>query len=179
MNAIPYPVVAADLGANDDGTIYTNTGAIITVRSLFCEAIDLLRIQDPKQYERIVRDLKPTAGQWTDPKDILTRKTNLRTGGRPFNFVWQALNSNMSCNLEDEHYLVNEVQSQGGRQINMVLHNRTMPESMLVGIQDRPAKDIVNLETYFAAVRGAIIKDAANLNGAVHITLEIPAPKGK
>lgn len=179
MNAIPYPIVARDLGANDDGSVFTNTGAIIHVRSLFFEAIDLLRIQDPKQYDRIIADLKPKAGKWTDPKDVQLRKTDLRCGGRRFNFVWGALNKNMTCNLEDERYLLHEIQSAEIRQVNLVLNNRTMPESMLVGLQGHSIKEIVDLETYFAMIRGAVIKDAANLSNSVHIALEIPVPKGK
>lgn len=179
MATHPYPIVARDLGANEDGTIFTNTGAIIHIRSLFCEALDLLRIQDEPKYKRMIDDLKARATSWTDPKDIYMRKADVKAGGHEFHFGWQGLSKNLSCNLEDTDYLLSEMQSKDYREINIVLHSRQMPESMLASMIGQSIKTILNIETYFAMIRGAVIKDAANLNNSVHFTLDVPVPKGK
>jgi hypothetical protein len=176
METVAFPVVAKDLRATSDGKIFTNTGAVIKLRSLFCEAIDLLRVQNPEQYEKIVYYLKPRSTQWTDEKDVHTRN-NLRAGGSSFNFIWQAKNKSMSCNIEDENYLLNEVQSANSRELNIILPNKNMPETVIQSLNGQSISNIVNINSYFSMVRGAIIKDAANLEGSVHLTLEIKIGK--
>ena len=166
-----FHIVAKDLKATSDGRIFTNTGAIIKLRSLFCEAMDLLRVQNFSQYEKIIYYLKPRSTMWTREKDVHI-KNNLRAGGRSFDFIWQAKNKSMSCHIEDENYLLNEVQSANSREINIILPNKNIPETMIQSLNGQSISNIVNINSYFTMIRGAIIKDAANLEGSVHLTLE-------